>query len=162
MECVMIGLLFHLLGLHFFICKIGIMILLTLYPRIVMDRQHITLGSFINNEEIYFLHIFMSLCGNWQLLLCACMLSHFSCVRLFPTLWTVGCQTPLSMGFSWQEYWSGLSCPLPGDLPGPGISPSLQLLHWQVGSLSLVPPGKLLIWMKERILTPFYLPSWVF
>ena len=38
MECVMIGLLFHLLGLHFFICKIGIMILLTLYPRIVMDR----------------------------------------------------------------------------------------------------------------------------
>ena len=41
-------------------------------------------------------------------------LSH---VRLFTTLWTVVCQAPLSMGFSRQEYWSGLPCPLPGDLP---------------------------------------------
>ena len=40
------------------------------------------------------------------------------------TLWTVACQTPLSMGFSRQEYWSGLSCPPPGDLPDPGIKPA--------------------------------------
>ena len=45
------------------------------------------------------------------------------------TPWTVACQAPLSMGFSRQEYWSGLSFPSPGDLPDPGIelgSPALQ------------------------------------
>ena len=51
----------------------------------------------------------------------ACVLSHFSRVQLSVTLWTVACQAPLSMGFSWQEYWSGLPCPPPGDLPNPGI-----------------------------------------
>ena len=40
---------------------------------------------------------------------------------LFATLWTVALQTPLSMEFFRQEYWSGLPCPLPGDLPFPGI-----------------------------------------
>ena len=38
-------------------------------------------------------------------------------------LWAVACQTPLSMGFSKQEYWSALPCPPPGDLPNPGIEP---------------------------------------
>ena len=50
----------------------------------------------------------------------------FNCVQLFATLWTVVHQAPLSMGFSRQEYWSGLLCPPPGDLPDPGtefISP---------------------------------------
>ena len=47
-------------------------------------------------------------------------LSH---VRLFETLWTVAPQAPLSMGFSRQEYWSGLPFPSPGDLPDPGIEP---------------------------------------
>ena len=45
------------------------------------------------------------------------MLSCFSHVWLFVTPWTVACQAPLSMGFSRQEYWTGLSCPLPGHLP---------------------------------------------
>ena len=49
--------------------------------------------------------------------------NRFSHVRLFATLWTVGSQVPLSMGFSRQEYWSGLSCPPPGDLPEQGIEP---------------------------------------
>ena len=40
---------------------------------------------------------------------------------LFVTLWTVAHQAPLSMGFSRQEYWSGLPFPTPGDLPNPGI-----------------------------------------
>ena len=51
-----------------------------------------------------------------------------SCPTL-ATLWTVACQVPLSMGFSRQEYWSGLPFPSPGDLPNPGIkwgSPALQ------------------------------------
>ena len=39
------------------------------------------------------------------------------------TPWTVACQAPLSMGLSSQEYWSGLLCPPPGDLPNPGIEP---------------------------------------
>ena len=52
-----------------------------------------------------------------------CVLNHFSCVRLFATLWTVAHQVPLSMGFSRQEYSSGLPCPPPRDLPDPGIKP---------------------------------------
>ena len=44
-------------------------------------------------------------------------------VRLFATLWTVAHQASLSMGFSRQEYWSGLPFPSPGDLPDPGIEP---------------------------------------
>ena len=51
------------------------------------------------------------------------VLSHFSCVQLFAIPWTVASQGPLSMGFSRQEYWSGLSCPPPGDLPNPGTEP---------------------------------------
>ena len=53
--------------------------------------------------------------------ICVCVLSHFTHVWLFATLWTVVCQASLSMRFSRQEYWSGLSCPPPGDLPDPGI-----------------------------------------
>ena len=54
----------------------------------------------------------------------ACMLSHFSCVSLFLTPWTVAHQAPLSMEFSRQEYWSGLPFPSLGDLPNPGIEPT--------------------------------------
>ena len=70
------------------------------------------------------------------------LLSRFSHVQLFATLWTVAHQAPLSMGFSRKEYWSELPCHPPGDLPHPGIEPTSLLLHWQVGSLPLVPPGK--------------------
>ena len=71
------------------------------------------------------------------------MLSHFSHVRLFATLWTVAHQAPLFVGFSRQEYWSGLPCPPPGDLPDSGIKPtSLTSSDWQAGSLPLAPPGK--------------------
>ena len=50
--------------------------------------------------------------------LCVCVLSR---VQLFETLWTIAHQAPLSMGLSRQEYWNGLPCPPPGDLPYPGI-----------------------------------------
>ena len=46
-----------------------------------------------------------------------------SSVQLFATPWTVAHQAPLSLGFSRQEYWSGLPFPPPGDLPDPGIEP---------------------------------------
>ena len=52
-----------------------------------------------------------------------CMLNRISHVQLLVTLWTVACQAPLSVGLSRQEYWCGLPCPPPGDLPDPGIKP---------------------------------------
>ena len=55
----------------------------------------------------------------------ACVLSCFTYVWLFATLWTVALQGPLSMGFSRQEYWQhGLLFPPSGDLPNPGIKPT--------------------------------------
>ena len=56
------------------------------------------------------------------------MLSHFSFVQLFVTSWTVEHQAPLSVGFSRQEYWSGI--PTPGDLPDPRIEPALLHCRW--------------------------------
>ena len=46
-----------------------------------------------------------------------------SCVRFFATPWTIAYQAPPTMGFSRQEYWSGLPFPSPGDLPKPGSDP---------------------------------------
>ena len=60
--------------------------------------------------------------------------------KLFATAWTVSCQAPPSMGFSRQEYWGGLPCPSPGDLPNPGIEPGSQTL--QADFLPSEPPGK--------------------
>ena len=60
------------------------------------------------------------------------------CVQLFAIPWTVAHQTPLSMGFSRQEYCSGLPCPSPGDLPDPGMEPaSLASPALQADSLLL-------------------------
>ena len=71
------------------------------------------------------------------------MLSHFSRVPVFATLWTVAQQAPLFMGSSRQKYWSGLLCPPPGGLLNPGIKPvSFMSPAWQADSLLLVPPGK--------------------
>ena len=54
-------------------------------------------------------------------LLLAAAAKSLSHVQLFATPWTVALHTPLSMGFSRQEYWSGLPCPPPADLLNPGI-----------------------------------------
>ena len=51
-----------------------------------------------------------------------------SCVQLFVTPWTVAYKAPPSMGFSRQEYWSGLPFPSPGDLPDPGMEPGSPAL----------------------------------
>ena len=60
--------------------------------------------------------------------MCAQLLSH---VQFFVTPWTAACLAPLSMGLSWQEYWSGLPLLPPGDLPHPGLDlPLLFSLHW--------------------------------
>ena len=68
-----------------------------------------------------------------------CVLSHFSGVWLFATPWTVAHQTPPSMGFSKQEYWSRLPFPSPEDLPDTGIKPRSPTL--QADALTSEPPG---------------------
>ena len=61
-------------------------------------------------------------------------------VQLFATPWTVAYQAPLSMGFSRQQFWSGLPFPSPGDLPNSGIEPESPAL--QADALTSEPPGK--------------------
>ena len=80
--------------------------------------------------------IYKDECAMCMLPVCAESLSH---VWLFATPWTVAQQAPLSMGFSRQEYWSGLPCPPPGGLPNQGIQPRSPLL--QLDSLPSEPPG---------------------
>ena len=70
-----------------------------------------------------------------------CVLNFFGHVQFFETPWTVAYQTPLSMGFSRQGYWSGLPFPSPGDLPDPGIEPRSPAS--QAESSPSEPPGKL-------------------
>ena len=98
----------------------------------------------------------------YPLCLIACMLSCFSRVGLFMTLWTVTLQAPLSTGFSREEYQSGLPCPPPGNLPDPGIEPSVLMSPKLVGgffptsttweALSLITQ-----WSLWHLLSP---PSW--
>ena len=71
--------------------------------------------------------------------MCVCV-KLLSRVQLFVTPWTVAHQAPLSMGFSRQEYYSGLPFPFSGDLPNPGIEPRSPTL--QADALSSEPPGK--------------------
>ena len=71
------------------------------------------------------------------------MLSLFSCVQLFETLWTVAQQSPLSMGFSSQEYWSRLPCPPSGDLPDPGMEPASLMTPALAGGLFTTRTGNL-------------------
>ena len=95
---------------------------------------------------------------------CRCVLSHISSVWLFMTLWTVALQAPLSMRFSRQEYWSGLPCSPPRDLPDPGIEPMSLTSPALAGGLS--PPGKPTIiittqksffFIQKYILSTFFL-----
>ena len=72
-------------------------------------------------------------------------LSH---VWLFATLWTVAYQSPPSMGFSRQEYWSGLPFPSPGDLPNSGIEPRSPAL--QADTLPSELPGKPKSWLTWK------------
>ena len=88
---------------------------LTTWHKVPHDTQiksmALVVGALSKNSKFIFIIMY------------ACMLIHCSRVQLFATPWTVARQAPLSMGFSKQEYWSGLLCPPPGDLPDPGIKP---------------------------------------
>ena len=82
------------------------------------------------------------------------------------TPWTVAHQTSLSMGFSRQEYWSGLLCPPPGDLPNPGIKPrssalqadslpSEKSIHLLSGHINRQRTPQTISWRRSKILV-FY------
>ena len=76
-------------------------------------------------------------------LLQVCVLSCFSCVQLFVTLWTVACQPPLSMGFSRKNTGVGCCALLQGGLPDPGTEPaSLEYPALAGGFFTTAPPGK--------------------
>ena len=114
-------------------------------------------GNKGNRERLYFLG-FQNHCGWWlqpwnEKTLAPCKKSYaqprkwkkvksLSSVQLFVTLWTVAHQAPMSMGFSRQEYWSGLPFPSPGDLPNPGIEPRSPAL--QADALSSESPDSIL------------------
>jgi len=78
------------------------------------------------------------------------VVQSLSRVQLFATPWTIAHQAPLSMGFSRQEYWSGLPFPSAGDLPGPGIEPASPALAG--GFLTTEPPGKPLDQFYARVI----------
>ena len=81
---------------------------------------------------------------------CVCVCVSHSVVFNSAATWTVAHQAPLSMGFSKQEYWSGLPFPPPGDLPNPGIKPRFSVLH--TNSLLSEPPGKPVFDYRKLIL----------
>ena len=68
--------------------------------------------------DVYIFQMYYNSC------MCTCMPSCFGCVQLFAALWAISCQASLSMGFSRQEYWTGLPSPTPEGLPDPGIEPA--------------------------------------
>ena len=108
-------------------------------PSNLVLMSHCLLWSLVKEPNLYFytsqkhgdLQPPFSL---WFLLLL--LFSHSVVSNSFAAPWTVVCQAPLSMGFSGQEYWSGLSFPSPRDLPDPGIKPTSSVLgggffyHW--------------------------------
>ena len=81
----------------------------------ILRPQHFLISKHITNQNS---------------MVCARVQSHFSCVQLCANLWTVARQAPLSMGFSRQEYWSGLPCSPSGDLP-----------DLEIESVSLISPA---------------------
>ena len=87
----------------------------------------------------------------------ACLLSCFSHVQLFVTPWTAAHQAPLFMGFSRQEYWSGLPCPPPGDLPNSGIEP-VSLTSPPLAR-RFFPTSTILLSHRTRVLLPTLLCS---
>ena len=96
-------------------------------------RYWLNLFIYIRQSKLYEIHL-PDL--KWPI----SQVKSFSSVRLFVIPWTVAHQAPPSMGFSRQDYWSGLPCPSPGDLPHPGIKPRSPTL--QADALTSEPPGK--------------------
>ena len=97
------------------------------------ERQVMEVGGFANQELCFKSTLFKTPIRY-------SVTQSLSRVRLFATPWTAAFQAPLPMEFSRQEYWSGLPCPPPRDLPNPGIKPRSPTL--QADSLLSEPPGE--------------------
>ena len=81
----------------------------------------------------------------WNVCVCVYAKSLQLCLILCDPMDCIACQAPLSVEFSRQDYWSRLPRSPLGDIPNSGVEPRRQLLcllHWQLGSLPLAPPGK--------------------
>ena len=95
----------------------------------------LTISYWVKNTSKYIIYSIYPL-SDISICVCVCVrvcvkwseMKLLSCVRLFATPWTVAYQTSLSMGFSRQEYWSGLPFPSPRDLPNPGVEPGSPTL----------------------------------
>ena len=85
-------------------------------------------------------------------------MKSLSRVRLFATLWTVAYQAPPSMGFSRQEYWSGLPFPSLGDLPDPGIEPGSPAMQADALPSELILGSR--ISLEEGMTTHSSIPAW--
>ena len=79
--------------------------------------------------------------------------SHFSCIWLFATLWTIAHQAPLSMGFSRQEYWSGMPCPPTVDILNPNLPASACLSCTAGKFFTTAPPGTPITELSSHILS---------
>ena len=112
---------------------------MTCHCRFICCKKHVTVMGDMTLEEALHewrqgmygksLHLPVSFVHEPKTALksCHCLVTT-SCLTL-ATPWTVACQAPVSMGFSRQEYWSGLPFPSPGDLPNPGIEPRSPALQ---------------------------------
>ena len=97
---------------------------ITFLPYILVAHVHLTPLSAELSGNPDAVSLMCYLCSLTHHLALLCVLSRFSCVRLFVTPWTVAHQAPLSMAFPKQEYRNGLPFPPSGDIPDPGIQPS--------------------------------------
>ena len=111
---------------------------------IYRNHSFLTASSEMSQEQkvIRVRNVIAGFLHSWKLEMKVCV-QLLSRVRLFATLWSVARQSPLSMEFSRQEYWSGLPFPTPDDLLNPGIEP--QSPASAGGFCTTVPPGKLRI-----------------
>ena len=110
------------------------LILSLLPPAVSISLLSMSVSSLLPWKKIHQCHL-----SRFHIYVLKVKVKSLSRVWLFVTLWTVAHQAPPSMGFSRQEYWSGLPFPSPGDLSDPGIKPRSPAL--QAGALTSEPPG---------------------
>ena len=129
------------------------------------DQFYVQEDNFYTCRGQFYIVVILSVMPTYR----HCVLSRFSRVQLFVTLWTVARQAPLSMGFSRQECWRGLPFFTPGDLSDPGIEPVSLVspalageffttsVTWEaLGSNYLLTASKKIVCPKYKCLLDFY------
>ena len=145
MECSLSLHICNLLSPSSLICHLRPVFLLLIF---CLDYLSIDVSGALNSLLLFYYYQFLPLC------LVKCKVKLLSHLQLFATSWTVAYQAPLSMGFSRQEYWSGLPFPSLGDLPNPGIKPVSPAL--QADTLPSEPPGNVcFMYLGDPILVAY-------